>query len=144
VSYQLLNRQPVEDRPKLTLSYDFHLNNCGQIQLINHRMTPLVLAPNGQVWLTLCFVSMSNHDEPGNVIIRKQGESGYWSYDLDLKRWIRKPDIVLSDAEKEVLLLSAQGYTIEAIANASNRAKDTIKSRRRAIFEKLGVKSTTN
>jgi DNA-binding NarL/FixJ family response regulator len=86
---------------------------------------------------------MSNHDEPGNVIIRKQGESGYWSYDLDLKRWIRKPDIVLSDAEKEVLLLSAQGYTIEAIANASNRAKDTIKSRRRAIFEKLGVKSIT-
>ena len=143
VSHQFLHRQPIEERPLLTLSYDFHINNCGHIQLINHRMTPLIVADNGEVWLTLCYVSMSNNNKPGNVMIRKQGESGYWIYNLESKRWIKHPDIVLSEAEKEVLLMSARGLTIDQIADTTKRAKDTIKSRRRSLFEKLGVKSIT-
>ncbi len=38
-------------------------------------------------------------------------------------------------------MLSARGLTVDEIANRVHRAKDSIKSRRRAIFEKLGVSS---
>ncbi|MDE7081088.1 MAG: LuxR C-terminal-related transcriptional regulator [Muribaculaceae bacterium] len=38
-------------------------------------------------------------------------------------------------------MLSARGLTVDDIALRVHRAKDTIKSRRKAIFEKLGVSS---
>jgi DNA-binding CsgD family transcriptional regulator len=49
--------------------------------------------------------------------------------------------VKLSIGEKEVLLLSAQGKTVEDIAKIVSRSNDSIKSRRRAIFKKLEVKS---
>jgi DNA-binding CsgD family transcriptional regulator len=60
---------------------------------------------------------------------------------MDLDRWITLEGVKLSIGEKEVLLLSAQGKTVEDIAKIVNRSKDSIKSRRRTIFEKLEVKS---
>lgn len=60
---------------------------------------------------------------------------------MDLDRWITTEGVKLSIGEKEVLLLSAQGKTVDEIAKIVSRSKDSIKSRRRAIFEKLDVKS---
>lgn len=54
---------------------------------------------------------------------------------------VEKEGIKLTDREKEVLMLSARGLTVDEIADRVHRAKDSIKSRRRAIFEKLGVSS---
>jgi DNA-binding CsgD family transcriptional regulator len=60
---------------------------------------------------------------------------------MDLDRWLTVEGVKLSIGEKEVLLLSAQGKTVEDIAKIVSRSNDSIKSRRRAIFKKLEVKS---
>jgi DNA-binding NarL/FixJ family response regulator len=96
---------------------------------------------NGHMWLGVCYVSISNHDKPGNIEIRKIGQSSFWRYDMDLDRWITVEGVKLSIGEKEVLLLSAQGMTVDEVAKQVNRSKDSIKSRRKSIFEKLEVKS---
>ena len=45
----------------------------------------------------------------------------------------------LKEMEKEVLKLSAMGYTMNEIADKINRSFDTVKSYRRTLLEKLEV-----
>ena len=141
IGFRFFNNHPLEERPLFSISYDFHINNNGEYVLVNHKLTPLAMDPYGHMWLAMCFVSISSHDKPGNIEVRKLGQSDYWKFDLDLDRWIKAPGVKLTEGEKEVLLLSARGLTVDEIAERVHRAKDSIKSRRRAIFEKLGVKS---
>lgn len=141
VGFQFFNRQPKEERHLFSISYDFHILNNGESVLINHKLTPLAMDRNGHMWLGVCYVSISNNDSAGNIQVRKAGQSSYWSYEPTIDRWIEKGGIKLTDREKEVLMLSARGLTVDEIADRVHRAKDSIKSRRRAIFEKLGVSS---
>ncbi len=141
IGFEFFNSHPVEDRSLFSISYDFHIRNNGEYMLINHKLTPLAMDSYGHIWLALCFVSISNHDKPGNIEVWKQGQSDYWIFDLVRDSWITVPGVKLTDGEKEVLMLSARGLTVNEIAERLGRAKDSIKSRRRAIFDKLGVKS---
>lgn len=143
IGFRFFNNKPIEERELFTISYDFHIINDGEEVLVNHKLTPLAMDANGHMWLAVCYVSISNHDEPGNIEIRKIGQSSFWRYDMDYGRWMVIEGVKLSAGEKEVLLLSAQGMTVDEIARKVNRSKDSIKSRRRAIFEKLEVKSIT-
>lgn len=141
VGFQFFNRQPKEERHLFSISYDFHILNNGQSILINHKLTPLAMDRNGHMWLGVCYVSISNNDCSGNIRVQKAGQSCYWIYEPAIDKWIEKEGIKLTDCEKEVLMLSAQGLTVDEIADRVHRAKDSIKSRRRTIFNKLGVSS---
>lgn len=141
LGFRFFNRQPVEEREFFTISYDFHIVNNGDKVLVNHKLTPLAMDGNGNMWLAVCYVSISNHDKPGNIEIRKIGQSNFWRYDMDSDKWMNVEGVKLSAGEKEVLLLFAQGMTVDEIADKVHRAKDSIKSRRRSIFDKLEVKS---
>lgn len=141
VGFQFFNRQPIQDRQLYSISYDFHILNRGQKVLIHHKLTPLAMDKEGHMWLGLCYVSISNNDRAGNIKIHKSGHPGYWSYEPSIDRWIEKTDLILTPGEKEVIMLAAQGLTVEQIAQKVHRSKDSIKSRRRAIFEKLDVRS---
>ena len=54
---------------------------------------------------------------------------------------MKRPE--LKDMEKDVLKLSAMGYTMNEIAGEVNRSFDTVKSYRKSLFEKLGVNNIT-
>ncbi|MCM1521903.1 MAG: helix-turn-helix transcriptional regulator [Muribaculaceae bacterium] len=41
--------------------------------------------------------------------------------------------------EREILSLSTQGLTVREIAAFVNKSEDTVKTYKRAVFEKLGV-----
>lgn len=66
-------------------------------------------------------------------------KADYWEYDLDFHRWEIHTAPVLNETEKEILTLSIQGLTINAIAEQVHRAVDSVKSARRRLFEKLEV-----
>ena len=51
--------------------------------------------------------------------------------------------ITLKPEEKQILTLSAQGYTMKEIAEKMLRSFDTVKFYRRQIFEKLDVQNIT-
>lgn len=140
-AFQFFQRQPEADRHLFSISHDFHIINNGELLLINHRLSPLAMDKNGHIWLGICYVSISSNDSFGNIQMRKSGQSNYWCYEPEIDRWIEKEGIKLTAGEKEVLMLSARGLTVEEIAIRVHRSKDSIKSRRRAIFEKLGVSS---
>lgn len=139
--FRFLQKQPFEERSQFSASCSFHIKHKGGLRMVNHKITPLLFDSNWNVWLAVCSVSISNHNIPGNIEVRKLRQSDYWKFDLDLNHWMSVPGITLSEGEKEVLLLAARGLTVDEIAERAHRAKDSIKSRRRAIFDKLGVKS---
>jgi DNA-binding CsgD family transcriptional regulator len=137
--FTFFNQTAIEDRIKLSISYDFHIRHkMGEI-LINHKLTPIMLSGNGNIWLAACVVSLSSRQQAGNIEAYMDGISGYWTYSPKNCKWDKKEDIALTNREKEVLLFSAQGLTMKEIADRLYISEDTVKFHRKSIFLKLGV-----
>jgi DNA-binding NarL/FixJ family response regulator len=91
----------------------------------------------------MCVVSLSPHTTAGHVEFRKKGQPHYWAYDFQTHIWQEHNEVTLRPQEKQVLILSAQGYTVPQIAGKMCRALDTVKTYKRALFERLGARSIT-
>ena len=141
--FSAFNATPREERMCCLMSYDFHILSGGKKLLINHKITPLVLNDLGQVWLALCTVSLSSRKEAGHIEFRHLGTNQYSVYSLTEHQWIEQEEIKLKPEEKEVLVLSAQGYTMKEIAEKVCKSIDTVKFYRKQVFEKLEVENIT-
>lgn len=91
------------------------------------------------MWIALCTIALSPNNEPGNIIMRKVDSNTYYEYSLSTHKWNEKRIAVLSQEEKDVLILSTQGYTMTEISEKMCKSVDTIKSYKRKIFTKLNV-----
>jgi DNA-binding CsgD family transcriptional regulator len=135
---------PPENRLEYTLSYDFHIRQAsGKAMLINHKITPLRLTKDGRVWLALCTASISSQVKAGNIEITRKGCNVRRTYCLKSNKWKECAGIELKDNEKDVLRLSAQGYTMSEISEQLCKSLDTIKGYKRQLFEKLEVDNIT-
>lgn len=76
-------------------------------------------------------------------VMKKAGAKDYYGYSLEKHKWINKKGITLSETEHDVLTLSAQGYTMNDIADRLCKSVGTIKACKRVLFSKLGVGSVT-
>ncbi len=132
---------PVKERKDWYISYDFHVLSGGRKILINHKLTPLALTSDGNIWLALCVVSASTHTAPGHIEMHRVGTPDYFEYNQNTRRWDKRQMPTLTDGEKAVLTLSIQGYTMSEIADRICLSPDTIKKYRQRIFEKLDVRN---
>ncbi len=139
--FDLFNKIPISERLDYTISYDFHIKNGKKQRLVNHHITPMILSQDGRIWLALCTISMSAKNTPGHIIMKKSNSTSYYEYSLDKHKWINKESVTLNETERDVLTLSAQGYTMNEIADKLCKSVDTIKSYKRALFSKLDVKN---
>lgn len=142
VGFSFFNDLPVEERLEYSISYDFHLiqpNN--HLLLINHKLTPLLLDKASNVWLALCIVSTSSNDKTGNAVIHRINHDEVFQYDDQNKSWQLRPVVRLTNSEKEVLLLSSRGFTVDEIARKMYLAPSTIKFHRKNILHKLHVRN---
>lgn len=135
---------PAENLLEYTLSFDFQIKQPeGKDLMINHKVTPLHLTYEGKIWLALCTVSLSSHTQIGNIEVMRRGYNSRWKYSTKTHTWKECEGVALKDYEKEVLYLSAQGYTMSEISKRMYKSIDTIKGYKRQIFEKLDVGSIT-
>jgi DNA-binding CsgD family transcriptional regulator len=139
--FDFFDKIPVDERINYTISYNFHLLNGKKRTLINHKLTPILLTESGKVWLAACVVSLSSRNTVGHVEIRKANQTAFWKYSLESHRWKEDAGVTLNDRERDILSLSAQGYTMDEIAERLFMAIDTVKFQKRKIFEKLEVKN---
>ncbi|MCE8957504.1 LuxR C-terminal-related transcriptional regulator [Phocaeicola vulgatus] len=139
--FQFINNISAKEKKNYSILYDFHIVNriSKKQQLINHQITPLRLAENGQVWLGLCTAAMSSGNRFGELIMLKYKSKQFWKYNRLNRKWTEMDRPELKEMEKEVLKLSAMGYTMNEIADKINRSFDTVKSYRRTLLEKLEV-----
>ena len=62
-------------------------------------------------------------------------------YDIKVNQWVMMGKITLTEAEKTVLRLSAQGLTISEIEKELHRSRSTIDTHRKSMFKKLKASS---
>ncbi|MFI3296234.1 MAG: LuxR C-terminal-related transcriptional regulator [bacterium] len=136
---EFFKSQPVEDHKEWILTYDTHIISGKHKRLVNHTITPIYLTKDGDMWIALCTIALSPNNEPGNIIMRKVDSNTYYEYSLSTHKWNEKRIAVLSQEEKDVLILSTQGYTMTEISEKMCKSVDTIKSYKRKIFTKLNV-----
>ena len=141
--FRAFYEEPVDIRRQCMMSYDFHIAHGNRQLLVNHKITPLVMTTEGRVWLALCTVSLSPHKEAGHIEFRQFSTGEKREYSLEAHRWKNRETITLKPEEKQILTLSAQGYTMKEIAGQMLRSFDTVKFYRRQIFEKLDVQNIT-
>ena len=140
VGFNFYANVPVDERKQYSITYDFHLiNKEGKHMLINHKLTPLFLTPDGKMWKAMCIVSLSPHQTAGNVRIYRQNSGDIWELIVGKRSWRKTEKPVLTERELEVLRLYAQGLNINQIAEKIFVAPDTVKYYRRRIFERLEV-----
>lgn len=139
--FNLFEQIPVEERLDYTITYDFHFTQGRKRQLVNHHLTPMVLTKDGRIWLALCTVEMSARNVPGHIVVRKSNSNMYYEYSLEKHKWLVKENVKLSETERDILVLSAQGYTMNDISDRLCKSIDTIKACKRALFAKLEVRN---
>ena len=132
---------PVQERLDYSISYDFRLKQPnGHLMLVNHKLAPLALDEDGNIWIALCVVSLSSNEKPNSIVIAKSGaEKKIFEYGLTTKKWNERKIVKLNHQEKEILMLSAQGFTVKEIAERLFLSADTIKFHRKNVFKKLNA-----
>ena len=143
VGFEFFDKIPQKDRMDYVISYEFHLKTKSNPILVNHKLKPLKLDKYGHVWLAVCVVSLSSHKEAGHILMQRLGTSQQWQYSLAEGRWLEMSPIQLSETSKEILILSAQGYTMDQISSKMGISINTIKFHKKRIFETLDVESIT-
>lgn len=142
--FDLFYSLPKKSRLGFIISYDFRLiQPTRQLLMVNQKVTPILLTDSGEMWLALCIVNLSSSEEPGNVFIRANDDLHYFRYSFAAKRWYDDEIITLSNREKEILQLSAEGYFNEEIANKLFIDISTVKFHKRKLFEKIKVRNIT-
>lgn len=133
-----------DDRLKYSISYDFHLKQPGgKPLLVNHKLKPLLLDNLSNPWVAVCLVSISSHANSGNIRFKSDEDGRQFEYDMTNDRWLETARLRLKPREKDILLFSAQGFTMDQIADRLYVSIDTIKFHKKQIFSKLKVKSIT-
>ena len=78
------------------------------------------------------------------IEITHQYSRGKWIYNPQTQKWKKDINVIeLSEEEKEVLRLVAQGFTMDNISDSMYKSIDTVKGYRKHIFEKFGTNSIT-
>lgn len=141
---EFLSSVPIENRANYTLSHDINIMNnlTNEYRLVNHQFTPITFH-EGNIDLCLCITSIAPHNETRTIELWHKDKKKYWRYNLKSKSWNLVPPINLKSAEKEVIKLSAEGYSITEMANKMNKSFDTIKFYRKNLFRKLEADNIT-
>ncbi len=140
--YDFFFDMSIEERKKLILSYDLTIKTIdGKKYLLHHKVTPLRLCANGNLWLGLCKLSFSTYQKsPFTASLFDM--STQKKYDFVNDKFMDQGAYVLNSLESQVLLLMIQGMEEAEICKQLQISKRQLKYIKRLIFEKLGVKKS--
>ena len=138
-SQDFVKNQPACERKNIVFFRYFPAQIHGKKTTISYRSTMLETAPDGRAWLRLGVQSLSPL-RTGNLLVAQNIKTHeQWTLDIGSEQWIKTPQPQLSDKEREILNLAAQGFMTKEIADILNRTESTIDTHRRALFKKLNV-----
>ena len=135
----LIKKLPPNELKDYIFLYKLHINIKGKEQSANYRYKILQTAPDGRIWLELGVKSLSPYKGPNVLTALNTRTHEIWTINEITSQWNKTILPILSDKEKEILSMAAQGFMIKEIAQKLNRTESTIESHRKTIFKKLGV-----
>jgi len=144
VGFKYFYELPIKRRKEAVISYDFRLKHKtnNSLLMINHKLTPLLLTDDGNIWMAICVVTLSSRKEPGDVHIVMQDDQSRFNFNIENKTFeVAQKNEGLTKREKEILKFIAIGDRIEVISKKLKITESTIKNHKTKIFEKLHANS---
>jgi len=139
---ELVENFTMECKLRHTYVIDYHVMLHGKKFLITQKFSPLLVRPDGKLWLGLFFITSSPNKTSEHIAI--YGDHFRYVYDFNDKRFVPfKENMNLSLMEKAILLRAAKGMTTEQIAEDLYRSVNTIKTHKSRLFDKLHVYNMT-
>lgn len=105
----------------------------------SYRISPLDYSASGELARAVVVVGLSAGKLKRKILEIDSTTDLRRVYDMDMRVWADLKANLLTPIEKSVLWLSAQGLSVDVIAESLNKSKDAVKSVRKRIFSKLGV-----
>lgn len=100
---------------------------------------PYLYTPDDRLWVTGYLIAPSESEVSGNLKLFELNES---HYNFDMEDMVfRKEEFTrkLTEKEKRILKMSAEGFTEQQIADQMNINITALKNRKLALFEKMEV-----
>lgn len=132
---------PVERREHATISYDFMLKHKSNnsLVMINHKLAPLLLTEDGNIWMAICLVTLSSRKSSGDVHVIMRDDHTRYDFSKEEKLFKKSEVKKLSKKELEVLKCIAMGYSMDNIASIMHLSVSTIKNHKTSILKKMQV-----
>ena len=139
--YEFFSRFSAKEKMDASVVFDYRLKQPGgSTVLVSQNNTPILLMED-KVRFGLCIINLSTVGKPGRMVVVQDGVSQNYKYSFKTKRWKTVSSVQLSKRETEILLLAAQGFSNESIANTLFIDISTVKFHKRNIFSKLNAKN---
>jgi len=139
-SYKIFYKYPPAQRRNLVSSYDFTLKTANKSKLIlRHRGVPFLLCDNGNLWLSLCSVTVSPEKQSGNAMITniETGEQ----YVFKNGQYILSDKLAVTQEELLILELLCEDLAAKQIAKQMDISDDSYRRKKEVLFKKLDVKN---
>lgn len=138
-SCRFMNALPESEKKLYSVFCDFYIRRGRNKRLVTHQATPLTMR-NGQPCLVLCVVALSANKSSGHLVVKKEGiPCVFHIWDEVVYRWKTIKFDMLTDFERDVILLSAQGMDMKYMSLKLCKSLDAVKSCKRRLFEKMCV-----
>lgn len=106
--------------------------------MLNHKFTPFLLTTKGEILKTLCEVLHIGKNKQKKLTIYKKESNLSWNYQFNQKSWEKKEKPLLSQREREIILLYIQGFDTAEVADICCVSTHTIKYHRKKMYNRFG------
>jgi DNA-binding CsgD family transcriptional regulator len=133
-------REP--ERQNLEFNYDLIVETVSKDSVVlHHRLVPYKLCENGNMWLGLCFVSLSPYllsSCQAHIVNQQTSET----YDFIDNKFVLSDVKALTLEEISILNYLTKDMMTKQIVDLLDISESTIMRKKNIIFDKLGVKSS--
>lgn len=134
-----VHNMPHDSGMDCALHCDLHIKGKRGTRLIHAIFTRIDWDDTKTSRYTLCSFNISSGKAFGRTII-KTGTNVIYEYKQG--KWKEERLYALKSTERDMLLLTTQGLTVSQIATALCKSEEAIKSCRKLLYKRLGVKNT--
>lgn len=138
-SYGFLLKNEKLRKRMYQIGFNAHLRINDKIRLFRHTIAPLLFTDKGLPWLVMYTLSQPFGRTTKIGTLRWQGENTYHTYNLETGKWAEKELTKLTEREREILRLSAQGCTAKEISEKLYMSVVLVKQYKHNLFRKLDV-----
>lgn len=138
--YKVFYNHPPSKRKHLVSCYNFSTRHIGKGDLVlSHKGIPFQLCNNGNLWLSLCAVSISKQKQLNKATITNT-ETGE-QYEYINGRFILSDKLVVTSGDLLILELMGKDLSSEQIAKQLGVSMSSFVRKKQSLFDKLGVKN---
>lgn len=141
--YSFFYSLPPERRLSCYFTQDFRIKTKKKNSMpVNHRGTILDLTHNGVIRLTLCIISYSTGNKPGNAYIKMTDDNTIYKFMASSQKFVEVKTQKLTSKSTVILQLTSNGKTEPEIAEILGISINTVKYHKKRIFAQIDVRNS--